>query len=110
MSSQPFFSTPNPAAQKLEALRQLFPQAVEVDEKGHIRVNPAAIQLALDPANPAGVRVEEDGYELRWVGKREAYHQAFVPTDKILSAAHSQSQDWDSTGNLLIKGDNLDAL
>lgn len=108
--SQPFFNAPSPAAQKLETLRQLFPQAVEVDDLGRIRVNPAAIQLALDPANPAGVRVEEDGYELRWVGKREAYHQAFVPTDKILSAAHSQSQDWDNTGNLLIKGDNLDAL
>ena len=88
----------------------MFPQAVEVDNQGRIRVNPAAIQLALDPANPAGVRVEEDGYELRWVGKREAYHQAFVPTHKIVSAAHSQSKDWDNTGNLLIKGDNLDAL
>ena len=108
--SQAFFTTPNPAAQKLEALRELFPQAVEVDDKGSIRVNTAAIQMALDPGNPAGVRVEEDGYELRWVGKRDAYHQAFVPTDKMVSAAHSQSQDWDNTGNLLIKGDNLDAL
>jgi adenine-specific DNA-methyltransferase len=110
MKSTPFFAAPSPAAHKLEALRQLFPQAVEVDDKGRIRVNPAAIQLALDPGNPAGVRVEEDGYELRWVGKREAYHQAFVPTDKILSAAHEQSKDWEGTGNLLIKGDNLDAL
>ena len=74
--SQPFFSTPSPAAQKLEALRQLFPQAVEVDDQGRIRVNAAGIQMALDPANADGVRVEEDGYELRWVGKREAYHQA----------------------------------
>jgi adenine-specific DNA-methyltransferase len=109
-SSTPLIDCPSPAAQKLEALRQLFPQAVEVDDRGRIRVNPAAIQMALDPGNPAGVRVEEDGYELRWVGKREAYHQAFVPTNKILSAAHCQSKDWDNTGNLLIKGDNLDAL
>jgi adenine-specific DNA-methyltransferase len=109
-SSTPLIDCPSPAAQKLEALRQLFPQAVEVDDRGLIRVNPAAIQMALDPGNPAGVRVEEDGYELRWVGKREAYHQAFVPTTKILSAAHCQSKDWDNTGNLLIKGDNLDAL
>jgi adenine-specific DNA-methyltransferase len=110
MTPVPFFAAPSPAAQKLEALRQLFPQAVEVDDTGRIRVNTAAIQLALDPGNPADLRVEEDGYELRWVGKREAYHQAFVPTAKILSAAHDQSKDWDSTGNLLIKGDNLDAL
>ena len=97
-------------AHKLEALRQIFPEAVQSDPDGRIRVNPAGIQMALDPGNTAGVRVEEDGYELRWVGKREAYHQAFVPTVKILSAAHDQSKDWDGTGNLLIKGDNLDAL
>ncbi len=67
--TQPFFTMPNPAAHKLEALRQLFPQAVEVDDRGNIRVNAAVMQMALDPGNPAGVRVEEDGYELRWVGR-----------------------------------------
>lgn len=99
-----------PAAHKLEALRQLFPQAVETDAQGRIRINAAMLQLALDPANPAGVQVEEDGFELRWVGKREAYHSAFVPVQKIVQPAPEQSKAWDSTGNLLIKGDNLDAL
>jgi len=74
--TQPFFTTPSPAAHKLETLRQLFPSVVEVGDKGSIRVNAAALQMALDPTNPAGVRVEEDGYEMRWVGKRKAYHQA----------------------------------
>ena len=101
---------PSPAAHKLEALRQLFPQAVETDAQGHIRINASLLQLALDPANPAGVQVEEDGFELRWVGKREAYHSAFVPVQKIVQPAPEQSTNWDSTGNLLIKGDNLDAL
>lgn len=101
---------PAPVAHKLEALRQLFPQAVETDVQGRIRINAAMLQLALDPANPAGVQVEEDGFELRWVGKREAYHSAFVPTQKIVQPCPEQSKDWDSTGNLLIKGDNLDAL
>lgn len=107
---RPFFQAPTPAAQKLEALRQLFPQAVETDAQGHIRINASLLQLALDPANPAGVQVEEDGFELRWVGKREAYHSAFVPVQKLVQPAPEQSQDWDGTGNLLIKGDNLDAL
>lgn len=101
---------PSPAAQKLELLRQLFPQAVEVDADGRVRVNAAAMQQALDPANPAGVRVEEDGFELRWVGKREAFHNAFVPAQKIVQPAPEQSKNWDNTGNLLIKGDNIDAL
>ena len=110
MPQQPIFNAPSPAATKLEQLRALFPQAVETDSDGRIRINPQALQLALDPANPAGIRVEEDGYELRWVGKREAYHSAFVPVQKILNPLPDHSQHWDATGNLLIKGDNLDAL
>lgn len=108
--SQPFFTAPSPAAQKLELLRELFPQAIETAPDGSVRVNAAAIQQALDPVNPEGIRVEEDGYELRWVGKREAYHTAFVPPQKILKPLEADSKNWDTTGNLLIKGDNLDAL
>ena len=108
--SQPILTAPSPAAQKLELLRELFPQAIETAPDGSVRVNAAAIQQALDPVNPEGIRVEEDGYELRWVGKREAYHTAFVPPQKILKPLQADSQDWDNTGNLLIKGDNLDAL
>ena len=91
-------------------LRQHFPQAIETDAQGRIRINASALQLALDPANPAGVQVEEDGFELRWVGKREAYHSAFVPVQKIIEPRPEQSKHWDTTGNVLIKGDNIDAL
>lgn len=108
--NHPILNTPSPAAQKLELLRDLFPQAIETEPDGRVRVNAAAIQQALDPVNPEGIRVEEDGYELRWVGKREAYHTAFVPPQKILKPLEADSKDWDTTGNLLIKGDNLDAL
>lgn len=68
----PILNAPSPAAHKLEQLRELFPQAIETAPDGSVRVNAAALQQALDPANPAGIRVEEDGFELRWVGKREA--------------------------------------
>lgn len=108
--SNSIFTTPSPAAQNLEVLRQHFPQAIETDAQGRIRINAAALQLAVDPANPAGVQVEEDGFELRWVGKREAYHSAFVPVQKIVEPRPEQSKNWDTTGNLLIKGDNIDAL
>ena len=107
---QPILNVPMPDQHKLEVLRQHFPQAVEVDPQGRIRINAAALQLALDPGNPAGLQVEEDGYELRWVGKREAYHSAFVPVQKIVEPLPGDSKHWDRTGNLLIKGDNLDAL
>ena len=103
-------NAPTPDQFKLELLRQHFPQAVETDAQGRIRINASALQLALDPSNPAGIQVEEDGYELRWVGKREAYHSAFLPVQKIIAPLPDDSKHWDTTGNLLIKGDNLDAL
>ena len=108
--STPLLHTPSPAAHKLELLRQLFPQAVQTDPDGSVRVDAAQIQRALDPANAQGIRVEETGYELRWVGKQEAYHTAFARTDKIVAPVPADSKAWDGTGNLLIKGDNLDAL
>ena len=110
MPKQPIFTTPSPAAHSLEVLRKHFPQSVETDSEGRIRINAAALQIAIDPTNPAGVQVEEDGFELRWVGKREAYHSAFVPVQKIVEPRPADSKNWDSTGNLLIKGDNIDAL
>lgn len=61
-------NAPSPAAQKLEQLRELFPTAIETYAQGRVRINASALQLALGPANPAGVQVEEDGFELRWVG------------------------------------------
>ena len=61
----PILNAPSPAAQKLELLRELFPQAIETAPDGSVCVNAAALQQALDPANPAGIRVEVDGYELR---------------------------------------------
>ncbi|GAB1386420.1 hypothetical protein MASR1M59_15680 [Melaminivora sp.] len=102
----PFFPAPPSNADKLELLRQHFPGAIDTDAQGRIRVNAAALQQAIDPR----LAVEEDGYELRWVGKREAYHNAFVPPQKLLQPLPAESKNWDETGNLLLKGDNLDAL
>ena len=48
--------------------------------------------------------------ELRWVGKKEAYHSGYSLTDKIIQPLKEQSKDFENTGNVLIKGDNLDAL
>lgn len=108
--SKLILNAPTPNQHKLDILREHFPQAVEIDAQGRVRINAAGLQLAVDPSNPAGLQVEEDGYELRWVGKREAYHSAFVPVQKIIEPLPLESKNWDRTANLLIKGDNLDAL
>ncbi|WP_044406284.1 site-specific DNA-methyltransferase [Thiomicrospira microaerophila] len=92
---------------------QNFPGIVSTGEDGELVINTDKLKLALDPK----ARFEENGYELNWVGKKEAYHQAYVKQAKILQPLAEDSKlndrgDFlaDSTGNILIKGDNLEAL
>lgn len=49
-------------------------------------------------------------YEFRWVGKDAAKAEAARPTDKTLRPVLEDSEDWDTTKNLYIEGDNLEVL
>lgn len=49
-------------------------------------------------------------YHLNWPGKREALLAANAPIAKTLRPCHEESVDFDTTKNLFIEGDNLDAL
>lgn len=49
-------------------------------------------------------------YEFSWIGKKAAVREAHKPTDKTLCPCREESVDWDTTGNVYIEGDNLDAL
>lgn len=90
-------------------LKKLFPHAVSIDEDGKYVIDPQKLQLSLDPSK---AEIKEDGYGLNWVGKKEAYHTAFAKNYKVLKPLNddSNSKNWDTTENILIKGDNLDAL
>ena len=65
----PILADQSARLRNLEILQKHFPSAIEIAPDGRYTVNAAQLQIALDPA---GVKVEEDGFELRWVGKREA--------------------------------------
>ncbi|GAB6071266.1 site-specific DNA-methyltransferase [Thiomicrorhabdus hydrogeniphila] len=97
----------------LEILLKNFPGVVSTGEDGELVINAEKLKLALDPK----ARIEENGYELNWVGKKEAYHQAYAKQAKILQpltddSKLNDSNDFlaDTTENILIKGDNLEAL
>lgn len=49
-------------------------------------------------------------YQLDWPGKRAAALAANAPIAKTLRPARSESVDFDTTRNLFIEGDNLEAL
>jgi adenine-specific DNA-methyltransferase len=52
----------------------------------------------------------QERYRLDWPGKREALATANAPIAKTLRPSPKESVDFDSTENLFIEGDNLEAL
>ena len=52
----------------------------------------------------------QERYHLNWPGKKEALLTANAPIAKTLRPCREESVDFDSTENLFIEGDNLDAL
>ena len=52
----------------------------------------------------------QERYRLDWPGKREALATANAPIMKTLRPCREESVDFDSTKNLYIEGDNLEAL
>ena len=52
----------------------------------------------------------DDAYEFSWVGKKEAIVEAHKPIRKTLRPCVEKSVDWDTTENIYISGDNLEAL
>lgn len=85
-----------------ELLKSKFPQTINSDGA----VNFDAIKMLLD------IKVKENikGYELNWTGKGLANALYTTPCDKELKFNEAKSKNTNSTQNLIIKGDNLDAL
>ncbi|HEY2392373.1 MAG TPA: site-specific DNA-methyltransferase [Candidatus Angelobacter sp.] len=103
--------TPDLAAQNVEKLAQLFPNCIsEVrDEQGKVT---QAIDFDQLRQELSGSIVEgpRERYHLDWPGKREAILAANAPIAKTLRPCREESVDFDTTKNLFIEGDNLDAL
>ncbi len=103
--------TPDITAQNVERLAQLFPNCVtEVkDENGRLT---QAIDFDQLRQELSGSIVEgpRERYHLDWPGKREAILAANAPIAKTLRPCREESVEFDSTKNLFIEGDNLDAL
>lgn len=52
----------------------------------------------------------QERYQLDWPGKREALFAANAPIAKTLRPVREESVDFDTTQNIFIEGDNLEAL
>lgn len=103
--------TPDGVAENVERLGELFPQVVtEVENSMGGGVHRA---IDFDALRDLLGDVVEDGrerYQFTWPGKREAKAEARRPIYKTMIPEPGKSKDWDTTENLYIEGDNLDAL
>lgn len=53
---------------------------------------------------------KDESYDFTWVGKRRSIIEAGAPINKTFRPDVENSKNWDTTENLFIEGDNLDAL
>lgn len=103
--------SPNLTQDNIARIRELFPGCV-TEVKGEDR----SVRLAVDfdqlRQELSGSIVEgpQERYHLNWPGKREALLTANAPIAKTLRPCREESVDFDTTKNLFIEGDNLDAL
>ncbi len=102
--------TVNGVYENIGKLAEIFPNCVtEVTDKvgGHKRsVNFEMLKQMLSEEFIDG----SEAYEFKWVGKRAAIVEANRPIRKSLRPCKEESEDWDSTENMYIQGDNLDVL
>lgn len=94
--------SPDLNAERLETLRQLFPDWFT--QEGHLDVN--EVKKAVNPDSVD----ETERYEFRWFGKSKAKRNAFTPTCATLHFDEARSVNADKTENVIIEGDNLEVL
>lgn len=103
--------SPNLTDANIAKIREMFPGCVTeaADENGKVRLAVDFDQLRQELSDHI-VEGPQERYHLNWPGKREALLAANAPIAKTLRPARDESVNFDTTKNLFIEGDNLDAL
>ncbi len=103
--------SPNLTDGNIARIRELFPGCVTEarDEHGTLKLAVDFDQLKQELSDSI-VEGPQERYHLNWPGKREALVTANAPIAKTLRPCREESVDFDTTKNLFIEGDNLDAL
>lgn len=103
--------SPNLTQDNIARIRELFPGCVTeaANEDGNIRLAVDFDQLRQELSDSL-VEGPQERYHLDWPGKRQALLTANAPIAKTLRPSPKESLNFDTTQNLFIEGDNLDAL
>lgn len=102
--------TPDGTVENIERIAELFPQVVTEVENADGKLARAVDFDALRDLLGDVAEGQRERYQFTWPGKREAKAEARCPIYKTMIPEPGKSKNWDTTENLYIEGDNLDAL
>lgn len=103
--------SPDMTQEHIARIRELFPNCVTEarGKDGSLRLS-VDFDLLRQELSDSIVEGPQERYHLDWPGKRKAMLAANAPIAKALRPCREESVDFDTTKNLFIEGDNLDAL
>lgn len=97
-------------AQNIEKIAALFPNCVTEREVNGKLEQAIDFDLLKQELSATIVEGNQERYQLNWVGKANATVLANAPINKTLRLCREESVNFDTTQNLFIEGDNLEAL
>ena len=103
--------SPDLTEQNIDKIAELFPTVVTeaTDDDGN-PVRGIDFDLLRQELSDHLVEGPQERYQLDWPGKRAALFAANAPIAKTLRPVRDESVNFDTTKNLFIEGDNLEAL
>ncbi|UVS77326.1 site-specific DNA-methyltransferase [Actinokineospora sp. UTMC 2448] len=103
--------SPDLTQRNIDAIAELFPTVVTetLDSSGK-PVRAVDFDLLRQELSDHIVEGPQERYQLDWPGKRAAAFAANTPIAKTLRPVREESVDFDTTKNIFIEGDNLEAL
>lgn len=104
-------TSPDLTEANIDKLAELFPTVITetLDADGNPQ-RAVDFDLLRQELSDHVVEGPQERYRLDWPGKRAAIFAANAPIAKTLRPVREESVDFDTTKNLFIEGDNLDAL
>lgn len=103
--------SPNLVDENTSKIAELFPHCVTEakDDNGNLK-HVVDFDLLRQELSQSLVEGGQERYRLDWPGKRQAILEANTPIAMTLRPAREESVNFDTTENLFIEGDNLNAL
>ena len=103
--------SPNLVDDNVQKIMALFPNCITESEDENGKLKKAVdFDLLRQELSQSLVEGGQERYRLDWPGKRQAILEANSPIAKTLRPARDESVNFDTTENLFIEGDNLEAL